>query len=584
MNFLTLDQGKECAARLGIDARVVGVAISAQYLPTFLTKDGKEVLLAIDIETLPCTWETVGVPGQLALGAGRFDELEFEFSFSEMVLPNGCRVRVPPLQRGNNLAVVFAALRGLLPCSERADASELWELQWPFDVRIVGRGCERFRSRAIACRERMERSLLDKARELTKSAYYMGSKAELASFIVESVAPYVPEGSAVVDVMCGSGAMSRAFALNWDVFACDGMMFCVLLARSFSKLSSATSVDEVWAGVLARFEDNVQTLSGSLGAELRREEEFLSCVEEYSSELVSAYSEFCDASKSQHEAAGARFRGNKSASGYNLFCEYYRNMFFGVRQCVEIDSIRCAIDGIVNEDLRGIMLGALIATLSYVGTGYASQFAQPVSISGLSKRAFYSFLERRATRVVSEFLARAKSIERICRASRYKIVGHSCGWRGVSEFVQRRVKARNVFCYVDAPYTRDEYSRYYHVLESLVRYDYPEVSGRGRVRTRDDEGFFRSEFFTRSEVALPSLLGEVILSCVRLCGKCAWSYSSHARASVIEVVDYLVLRGVRVVASYCAPHEYKAQGGGGRRRSAVVEWVFVFEGTLEGAT
>jgi adenine-specific DNA-methyltransferase len=50
--------------------------------------------------------------------------------------------------------------------------------------------------------------------------------------------------------------------------------------------------------------------------------------------------------------------------------------------------------------------------------------------------------------------------------------------------------------YADPPYSKEHYSRYYHVLESLERYDYPGSDGVGRYR--DDR--FRTPFSVRSEV------------------------------------------------------------------------------------
>jgi adenine-specific DNA-methyltransferase len=50
--------------------------------------------------------------------------------------------------------------------------------------------------------------------------------------------------------------------------------------------------------------------------------------------------------------------------------------------------------------------------------------------------------------------------------------------------------------YADPPYSKEHYSRYYHVLESLERYDYPESLGVGRYRTDR----FRTPFSIKSEV------------------------------------------------------------------------------------
>ena len=51
--------------------------------------------------------------------------------------------------------------------------------------------------------------------------------------------------------------------------------------------------------------------------------------------------------------------------------------------------------------------------------------------------------------------------------------------------------------YADPPYTKDQYSRYYHVYETMYRYDYPTSFGAGRVR--DDR--FSSSFCLRTQVA-----------------------------------------------------------------------------------
>jgi adenine-specific DNA-methyltransferase len=59
--------------------------------------------------------------------------------------------------------------------------------------------------------------------------------------------------------------------------------------------------------------------------------------------------------------------------------------------------------------------------------------------------------------------------------------------------------------YADPPYSRAQYSRYYHLLETLVLYDYPEVTGKGRYRA----GRFTTDFSQRSKVvdAMKAFIG-----------------------------------------------------------------------------
>src|SRR5262249_31672895 len=58
--------------------------------------------------------------------------------------------------------------------------------------------------------------------------------------------------------------------------------------------------------------------------------------------------------------------------------------------------------------------------------------------------------------------------------------------------------ARRADCiYADPPYTKDHYSRYYHVYETLYRYDFPDSIGAGRYRSDR----FSTEFCYKSKVA-----------------------------------------------------------------------------------
>ena len=70
--------------------------------------------------------------------------------------------------------------------------------------------------------------------------------------------------------------------------------------------------------------------------------------------------------------------------------------------------------------------------------------------------------------------------------------------------------------YADPPYTKDHYSRFYHVYETLYRYDFPESEGAGRYRpdrfstpfslARDVEEAFRRLFASIAKRDLPLVL------------------------------------------------------------------------------
>jgi adenine-specific DNA-methyltransferase len=51
--------------------------------------------------------------------------------------------------------------------------------------------------------------------------------------------------------------------------------------------------------------------------------------------------------------------------------------------------------------------------------------------------------------------------------------------------------------YADPPYSRAQYSRYYHLLETLILYDYPRCESKGRYR----QDRIQTDFSLKSKVA-----------------------------------------------------------------------------------
>jgi adenine-specific DNA-methyltransferase len=55
----------------------------------------------------------------------------------------------------------------------------------------------------------------------------------------------------------------------------------------------------------------------------------------------------------------------------------------------------------------------------------------------------------------------------------------------LAEFVLNIGSDRRGVVYLDPPYSKLQYSRYYHVLNSILSYDYPPVEGAGRTPPRE---------------------------------------------------------------------------------------------------
>lgn len=433
---------------------------------------------------------------------------------------------------------------------------------------------------------------LSKASEFARSAHYMGSKRNLAGFLVEAVSSVLPNDGIVVDLMCGSGAASGGFSRVWSTWASDAQLFCQKLALVQGAGFSVEEARQVLQLIVPKAQEHANRLREGLGEFMDWEDEILHG--DISPRLLGEYHKFLGAlpvfpSRSARrgwhpfEEVGKR-KGNRGLLPYCLFSAYFANIFFGLRQCIEIDSVRWAIDQIANQRQRDWALGALIATLSALGTTYAAHFAQPrlkapekwtPHYKELVFKEFPKILEQRAFSVIHEFSVRLLSLagESEKAAHAIRIVGGP--WPTALRLLEEEIGDRKVVVYVDAPYKREEYSRYYHVLETLVTYDYPSSIGSGRMPDKKQGERFNSEFFTRSVSHLTASFARVICSILEKGWGCAWSYSDSGTAGVVEVVDNVCARQSCYVRSYSLPYVHKSQGR--RQPKQVTEYLLVFE-------
>jgi len=60
----------------------------------------------------------------------------------------------------------------------------------------------------------------------------------------------------------------------------------------------------------------------------------------------------------------------------------------------------------------------------------------------------------------------------------------------------KKLSVRPAIIYADPPYSSAQYSRYYHILDTLLTYDYPPISGVGRYPPNR----FHTSFATKDQV------------------------------------------------------------------------------------
>lgn len=421
------------------------------------------------------------------------------------------------------------------------------------------------------------------ASQFANSAYYMGSKRVLGGFLVEAISSVLPKDGVVVDLMCGSGAGSGAFSKFWKTLASDAQEFCRFLAVVQGGGFSTKKAESLLRRILPVGRDHASELRSQLSTFLDWEDKIFHS--DVGTNSLEDYSSFIDTFPTYPDGipyAGwnpirevEKRRQNPILHPYCLFTAYFANIYFGLRQCVEIDSLRFAIEQIEDKYERQWALGALVATLSALGTSYAGHFAQPLikNSKDLNLKNLTEIIEKRAYSIMHEFSVRLLNLAEESEKSPRPIEVVPGPWPEALLALDSLLDDEPVVVYLDAPYKREEYSRYYHVLETVISYLYPACIGSGKIPDKHKGERFQSEFFTKNELLLTRAFVNVITEILKRGWICAWSYSDSGDASIVAVVKE-VREIMRFNAkSYVTPFEHKSQGG--KRPKKIKEYLIL---------
>ena len=403
-----------------------------------------------------------------------------------------------------------------------------------------------------------------KTSNFANSSAYMGSKKSLVGFIVESLWPHIEDDSVILDIMCGSGAVSNALAQISDVYASDAQFFCRLLAKIQGKGFSEEKALKILNELYEYYIFNLRALQDECKDQLKFEKEVFDMdmsnpdlvfekYEEYV-EKVDLYSSTENTSEKIAEKIQLRKRNNKLFP-YCLFTYYFSNIYFGLEQCIQIDCIRYAIDTIQSVEDREWVLGVLVVTVSAIASNHAGHFAQPKRVD---EKSILKVIEKRKKSAWLEFSKRLISIAVESQRYSHNINIINGPWKNALTWLGD-LNLSNLVVYLDAPYKRDEYSRYYHVLETIALYDYPASEKKGRLRSKLNGERFKTEFFSKNTCVVENNLKKIIVTILQVGRVCVWSYSDNGVASIINVVNMVLEEVTCNVYFYSIPHKHNSQ-------------------------
>ena len=366
------------------------------------------------------------------------------------------------------------------------------------------------------------------------------------------------------------------------LYSSDAQQFCRILAAIHGGGFDRTKAQDLISRILPTFKQHFDELQRHLADSLEREDKLFcrntdeSLLQDYK-QFVRSFPTLSNENSTTSwnpELEVNRRKENASLYPYCLFTAYFSNVYFGLRQSVEIDSLRFSIDQLQDESEKKWALGALIATVGALGTTYAGHFAQPrvrnykdITLSKLS-----GIINKRLPSIIHEFAVRLLKPSEQSKNSPRNIEIVPGPWEKALSVLDDKLRKEPVLVYLDPPYTREEYSRYYHVLKNLVVYNYPSCTGIG-LTPRPGERF-KSEFFTKVESQIVNGLVSVITNILQRGWICAWSYSDSGAANIIEVISSVCRKVTCDIKSYSAPFVHKSQGGAKPKK--VTEYLILF--------
>jgi len=377
---------------------------------------------------------------------------------------------------------------------------------------------------------------------------YMGSKREIIDFVVEAIGQVVPESNWVCDLFSGTAVVTASLKERFNVHSNDVQSYSSVLAKTY----------------LSDFKRNipittlVQVKEDALN--------FIAKFKEQNPEIDFNYPQNIDLKEVQKlEKAQQDLINRPFSTGFHLFTKYYSGTYWNFQQCLWIDALRYVAEKHKDTTLYYAVISALISAMSYVSqsTGHYAQYRDVTSdnledILAYRRRDIWTYFERKFKDLITSLNGTATNLYRITNLD-------------YLDCLQLIDEGSTV--YADPPYQSVHYSRFYHALETLVKYDYPVVAHKGRYREDRHSSPFGKKTTVRD--AFTNLFKGVKNKNANL----ALSYSNTGMIS-LEAITALaedVFGPDYQITTIEKKHIHSTMGRADERQQEVTEYIILFK-------
>lgn len=342
---------------------------------------------------------------------------------------------------------------------------------------------------------------------------YMGSKASILDFIGSGFASVDLKDKPIVDLFAGAAAISGGFGHTNRIISNDIQQYSAVIASTY--LKRATNIGQF----------DIIELADKIAAD---KISMLSADMRYSNPTsLDAFNEI--------ELRNRELIHQEFDTTHHLFSRIYAGTWWSAEQCIWIDAIREVLDelltsGKIAEVDFNFGLTCLMHAMAYTsqGTGHYAQYRD-----AKDEASMLDIIKYRRTSVPSIFSRKFLPLLN-WNLSQVVDFGHEL----VSlDYMECLASLPRSVIYADPPYAFVHYSRFYHAMETIVKYDYPSIQVKGdqivKGRYRNDR--HQSPFCIKSQVrgAFTNMFEGVKDSKSDL----LLSYSNTGMIDIAEIID-----------------------------------------------
>ncbi|WEV78816.1 DNA adenine methylase [Janibacter cremeus] len=335
---------------------------------------------------------------------------------------------------------------------------------------------------------------------------YMGNKFRFLDAIDAAVAEVAAPGTTACDLFAGTAVVTRRLAMSRPVLSADVQGYSAVLAQALTRprvfagreSSSILETARQWQMETERMTQDLLHLEDLALGDAHTNPATLADILEHGSLAVSGRGSH------QLEDAKASARTALVERGATL-TRYYGGVYFSYRQAVALDSLRHAIRIADGDERDATAIAALLGVASDLVSTAGSHFAQPIrprTAAGEFKRNWITpvmrFRKGQALPAFEAWLAKYASLS----PTPFDCTAVQADYQSTLATLGSEVGV----IYADPPYTRDHYSRFYHVLETIALDDDPGIT-QAQGSSQPSRGLYRekrhqSPFSIRTQVTM----------------------------------------------------------------------------------